>query len=30
MAVGKDEIQCFRTDTGRPVGPPAKIPGRSR
>ena len=26
MAVGKDEVQCFRTDTGRPVGPPVKIP----
>ncbi len=26
MAVGKDEIQCFRTDTGRPVGPAVKIP----
>jgi WD40 repeat protein len=25
VAVGKDEIQCFRTDTGRPVGPPLKI-----
>jgi len=25
MAVGKDEVQCFRTDTGRPVGPPFKI-----
>jgi serine/threonine protein kinase/WD40 repeat protein/Flp pilus assembly protein TadD len=26
MATRKDEIQCFRTDTGRPVGPPIKIP----
>jgi WD40 repeat protein/Flp pilus assembly protein TadD len=26
MAVGTDEIQCFRTGTGRPVGPPVKIP----
>src|SRR5262249_18383568 len=26
MAIGKDEVQCFRTDTGRPVGPPVKIP----
>ncbi len=26
MAVGADEIQCFRTDTGRPAGPPIKIP----
>src|SRR5262245_28428161 len=26
MAVGRDVIQCFRTDTGRPVGPPVKIP----
>jgi serine/threonine protein kinase/WD40 repeat protein/tetratricopeptide (TPR) repeat protein len=26
MAVGTDEVQCFRTDTGRPVGPPVKIP----
>jgi WD40 repeat protein/tetratricopeptide (TPR) repeat protein len=26
MAIGWDEIQCFRTDTGRPVGPPVKIP----
>jgi serine/threonine protein kinase/WD40 repeat protein/tetratricopeptide (TPR) repeat protein len=25
MAVGQDEVQCFRTDTGRPVGPPVKI-----
>jgi serine/threonine protein kinase len=25
VAVGKDEIHCFRTDTGRPVGPPLKI-----
>jgi WD40 repeat protein/tetratricopeptide (TPR) repeat protein len=25
MSVGKNEIQCFRTDTGQPVGPPAKI-----
>jgi serine/threonine protein kinase/WD40 repeat protein/tetratricopeptide (TPR) repeat protein len=25
MAVGNDAIQCFRTDTGQPVGPPAKI-----
>ncbi len=26
MAVGSDEVQCFRTDTGRPVGPKFKIP----
>jgi serine/threonine protein kinase/WD40 repeat protein/Flp pilus assembly protein TadD len=26
LTVGKDEIQCFRTDTGRPVGPSVKIP----
>jgi WD40 repeat protein len=26
LAVGKDEIQCFRTDTGRPVGPRFKVP----
>ena len=26
LAVGKDEIQCFRTDTGRPVGPPITLP----
>ena len=26
MAVREDEIQCSRTDTGRPVGPPIKIP----
>jgi serine/threonine protein kinase/WD40 repeat protein/Flp pilus assembly protein TadD len=26
MAVGKDEVQCFRTDNGQPVGPPVKIP----
>jgi serine/threonine protein kinase/WD40 repeat protein/Flp pilus assembly protein TadD len=26
LAVGPDEVQCFRTDTGRPVGPPGKIP----
>jgi WD40 repeat protein/tetratricopeptide (TPR) repeat protein len=25
-AVGDDEIQCFRTDTGQPVGPAAKVP----
>jgi WD40 repeat protein/tetratricopeptide (TPR) repeat protein len=25
IAVGKDEIRCFRCDTGRPVGPPVKI-----
>jgi serine/threonine protein kinase/WD40 repeat protein/tetratricopeptide (TPR) repeat protein len=25
MAVGPDEVQCFRTDSGRPVGPPIKI-----
>jgi serine/threonine protein kinase/WD40 repeat protein/Flp pilus assembly protein TadD len=23
---GKDEIRCFRTDTGRPVGPPISVP----
>src|SRR5262249_18662698 len=26
MAIGKDAIRCFRTDTGRPVGPPIKVP----
>jgi WD40 repeat protein len=26
MAVAKDEVRCFRTDTGRPVGPPVKMP----
>jgi serine/threonine protein kinase/WD40 repeat protein/tetratricopeptide (TPR) repeat protein len=26
MTVVQDQVQCFRTDTGRPVGPPAKIP----
>jgi serine/threonine protein kinase/WD40 repeat protein/Flp pilus assembly protein TadD len=26
LAVGKDEIQCFRTDTGRPIGPSFKVP----
>jgi serine/threonine protein kinase/WD40 repeat protein/tetratricopeptide (TPR) repeat protein len=26
MAVGTDAVQCFRTDNGRPVGPPLKIP----
>jgi serine/threonine protein kinase/WD40 repeat protein/tetratricopeptide (TPR) repeat protein len=25
IAVGKNEVQCFRTDTGQPVGPPLKI-----
>ena len=31
MAVGKDEVRCFRTDTGRPAGPPFNIPvGRRR
>jgi serine/threonine protein kinase/WD40 repeat protein/tetratricopeptide (TPR) repeat protein len=25
LAVGNDAVQCFRTDTGQPVGPPAKI-----
>jgi serine/threonine protein kinase/WD40 repeat protein/Flp pilus assembly protein TadD len=25
MATGKTEVQCFRTDTGQPVGPPLKI-----
>jgi serine/threonine protein kinase/WD40 repeat protein/Flp pilus assembly protein TadD len=28
MAVGPDEIQCFRTDTGRPAGPLVKLPVR--
>jgi serine/threonine protein kinase/WD40 repeat protein/tetratricopeptide (TPR) repeat protein len=27
LAVGKDMIQCLRTDTGRPVGEPIQIPG---
>ncbi len=26
MATAEDEIQCFQTDSGRPVGPPARIP----
>ena len=26
LAVGKDAVRCFRTDTGLPVGPPIKIP----
>jgi serine/threonine protein kinase/WD40 repeat protein len=26
MSVGHDQVQCFRTDTGRPVGPPVKVP----
>jgi WD40 repeat protein/tetratricopeptide (TPR) repeat protein len=26
VAVGKDQIRCFRADTGLPVGPPVKIP----
>jgi WD40 repeat protein/tetratricopeptide (TPR) repeat protein len=26
MATAEDEVRCFRTDTGRPFGPPAKIP----
>jgi serine/threonine protein kinase/WD40 repeat protein/Flp pilus assembly protein TadD len=26
LAVGKDEIQCFRTDTGRPAGPRFNVP----
>jgi hypothetical protein len=26
LAVGKDEIRCFRTDTGLPIGPPVKVP----
>jgi WD40 repeat protein/tetratricopeptide (TPR) repeat protein len=26
LAVAKDQVRCFRTDTGRPVGPPVKIP----
>jgi serine/threonine protein kinase/WD40 repeat protein/tetratricopeptide (TPR) repeat protein len=25
MAFGKNEVQCFRTDTGRPIGPALKI-----
>jgi serine/threonine protein kinase/WD40 repeat protein len=25
MAVGSDAAQCFRTDTGQPVGPPVRI-----
>jgi serine/threonine protein kinase/WD40 repeat protein/tetratricopeptide (TPR) repeat protein len=25
LAVGKDAIQCFRTDTGQPAGPPIKL-----
>jgi serine/threonine protein kinase/WD40 repeat protein/Flp pilus assembly protein TadD len=26
MAVGRDGVQCFRTETGRPVGPQIKLP----
>jgi serine/threonine protein kinase/WD40 repeat protein/Flp pilus assembly protein TadD len=26
MSVNRDAVQCFRTDTGRPVGPPVRIP----
>jgi WD40 repeat protein len=26
LVVGKDEVQCFRTDTGRPAGPRFKVP----
>jgi WD40 repeat protein len=26
MAIQQDQIQCFRSDTGLPVGPPIKIP----
>jgi WD40 repeat protein len=26
MALGPDAVQCFRTDTGRPVGPPVQFP----
>ena len=26
LAVGKDEVQCFRTDTGQPIGPPIGVP----
>jgi serine/threonine protein kinase/WD40 repeat protein len=25
LAVGENEVRCFRTDTGQPVGPPLKI-----
>src|SRR5207248_2496051 len=25
LAAGDNEIQCFRTDTGQPVGPPAGV-----
>src|SRR5262249_50318493 len=27
LPVGTSEYHCFRTDTGRPFGPPAKLPG---
>jgi serine/threonine protein kinase/WD40 repeat protein len=26
MAIRQDEVQCFRTDTGRPIGPQVKVP----
>jgi serine/threonine protein kinase/WD40 repeat protein/tetratricopeptide (TPR) repeat protein len=26
LNVNRDEVQCFRTDTGRPVGPPVRLP----
>ena len=25
MAIGRNEVQCFRTDTGRPTGPSLKV-----
>jgi serine/threonine protein kinase/WD40 repeat protein/Flp pilus assembly protein TadD len=27
LAVGERQFQCYRTDTGRPTGPPAQLPG---
>jgi WD40 repeat protein len=27
LAIGKDGIQCFRTRTGEPAGPPIRLPG---
>lgn len=26
VALGEDEVRCFRTDTGRPIGPRIKVP----
>ncbi len=27
LSLGDNELQCFQTDTGRPTGPPARLPG---